>query len=112
MKTKRQKAGIVLKPSSLRKILHLAHVTPRIPHMSICGALPLSVGPPFGALLEVYIPGIPSYKTLLTHQTIVQCSLPCLLSSLPASMSSKTFYLLQAECCLGGGAGKTNGYRT
>lgn len=78
MKTKRQKAGIVLKPSSPRKILHLAHVTPRIPHMSICGALHLSAGPPLGAPLEVNIPGIPSSKTLLTHQTTVQSSLPCL----------------------------------
>lgn len=46
--------------------------------------------------------------TILTFQPInspahwltVQSSLPCLLSSLPASMSSRAFYLLQAERCL------------
>lgn len=103
----RQKTGTVLKPSSPRKTLHLAYVTLRIPsHVHLWGSTP-NEGPPFG-VQQKCTPLTFQPITFLTHWITVQSSLPCLLSSLPASMSSRAFYLLQAERCLvvvGEGAG-------
>lgn len=79
------------------------------PHMSICGALHLSEGPPFGVPSEVYITNIPSYKTLLTHRSDHCPVLPPMPFRFPTSFHEQQSLLPASGRMLLGGGKMTNG---
>lgn len=79
------------------------------PHMSICGALHLSEGPPFGVPSEVYITDIPSHKTLLTHRSDHCPVLPPMPFKFPTSFHEQQSLLPASGRMLLGGGKITNG---